>query len=222
MGKKSKPAGKATKPAVEKPEAVSAAETEADESAAETAETDLQQQLETAQAALAEQQENYLRAAAELENLRRRSEKKLAEVQQFMLASFALDVGEVRDCLEAALETAQPEKMEQAEKMHEGVTLTLRKLVSAMDKRHILPIKPDLGASFDPTVHMAIGQLPASADTPADSIAAVVQNGYMLNGRVIRAASVMVAAVAPEQNGEQDTVAGGQSDAADDTSAPKH
>lgn len=159
------------------------------DAATEAAEDTIQQQLEAAMQEAASHKENYLRMAAELENLRRRSEKKITEAHQFALTDFALAVGEVRDCLEAALADASAE----ADKMREGVDLTLRKLVAAMDTRHILPIQPDIGAAFDPAIHMAIGQMPATPQAQADTVGAVVQAGYMLNGRVIRAATVMVA-----------------------------
>lgn len=170
---------------------------------------DLQAQLDEAQKALDEHNDNYLRLAAELENVRRRSEKKIAEAHQFALSDFALAVGEVRDCLETALESAA----EQHDKMHEGVSLTLRKLVAAMDARHILPIKPDIGVAFDPAIHMAIGQQTATAQAAAGAVAAVVQCGYMLNGRVIRAANVIVAADAPAEKPAEDS--GSAADAKD-------
>ena len=184
-----------------------------DEAAGDAADTpeggeagDLQQQLAAAQQEVAELKDNLLRAAAELENVRRRSEKKINDAFQFALTDFALAVGEVRDCLEAALDSANAD---QQEKMREGVELTLRKLVSAMDARHILPITPDIGAPFDPAIHMAIGQMPASKQAAANTVAAVIQAGYMLNGRVIRAANVMVA-IEVEAGGDED-------DAAEDT-----
>ena len=163
----------------------------------------LEQQLEAAVQEAATHRDNYLRMAAELENFRRRSEKKISEVQQYVLADFALAVGEVRDCLEAAVAAAAAEN----EKTREGVELTLRKLVAAMDARHILPIYPDIGATFDPAIHMAIGQMPATKDAQADTVAAVVQAGYMLNGRVIRAANVMVAVGAPAEAAEAEAAA---------------
>ena len=137
-----------------------------------------------------EARDKYLRLAAELENVARRSEKLLSETRKFVLTDFAGAICEVRDCLEIALESGDNEK-----KMKEGVSLTLRKLVTTMDERHILPLRPDIGAPFDPNLHQAIGVAPVAADTPPDTVATLVQCGYMLNGRVIRAAKVIVTKV---------------------------
>lgn len=147
----------------------------------------------------------YLRAAAELENLRRRSEKQISEAHQFALSSFTLSIGEVRDCLETALQHDNDR-----DKMHEGLTLTLRKLVTAMEQHHITPVRPDVGAGFDPTIHSAIGTAPATNEAPPDTVNVVVQSGYMINGRIVRPASVIVSKAA------EDTAADTAKDAADD------
>jgi len=131
---------------------------------------------------------SFLKALAAMENLRRRSEKQVSDAHKFALADFIPAIGDVRDCLETAINN----NADDVEKLREGVALTLRKLVNAMDSRHILPIRPDVGAQFDPTIHMAIGMLPPTAQAPEKTVAAVVQAGYMLNGRIIRPANVMV------------------------------
>ncbi|MCH9705818.1 MAG: nucleotide exchange factor GrpE [Proteobacteria bacterium] len=197
-----KSADSATKASEVEAEVGSAAPTETAEVAETTEETVAEAQtpvtVEELAKQLSEAQENYLRMAAELENVRRRAEKRISEAHQYALTDFALAIGEVRDCLEVAIETASDAPAGELDKMQEGVALTLRKLVAAMDARHILPIKPDVGVTFDPEIHMAIGQLPATAQAAADTVAAVVQAGYMLNGRIIRAANVMVAKAADE------------------------
>lgn len=159
---------------------------------------ELRRLVEEARAEAAENKDVALRRAAELDNLHRRAERKVAEAHQFALSDFALAVGEVRDLLETALRQSPEAGTEGA--LREGVGLTLRKLVAVMEARHIFPIAPDVGAAFDSTLHEAIGLAPATAQAPADTVAMVVSVGYMLNGRVIRAAHVMVASgeAAPE------------------------
>ena len=166
--------------------------------------------LEGLQKQCDEYKDNYFRAVAELENIRRRAEKQIADAHRFALTRFAVAVSDVRDCLESALDNVGD-----GEKMAEGVDLTLRKLVAAMDDHHILPIRPDIGVTFDPQMHMAIGMCPPSAESPNGTVAVVVQAGYMLNGRVLRAANVMVSreadAPAADKSGDDD----GKNDKAD-------
>lgn len=145
---------------------------------------------------LREFEEKYLRAEAENQNIRRRAEKSIFEAHQLALKSFVPALGDVYDCLEKSLET---EADAGGKKMREGVALTLRKLKGVMDAHHILPIRPDIGAAFDPALHMALGMLAQTDAAPAGTVAVVVQPGYMISGRVIRAADVMVGQAPPEK-----------------------
>ena len=186
-----------------------------DEDAAQQQETLSPQ--EQAEAKAAQQfDHSFLKAVADMENIRRRNEKSISDAYKFALSDFVPAIGEVRDCLETAINNA-----DDIEKLHEGVSLTLRKLVSAMDARHILPIRPDIGAMFDPAMHMAIGMLPATATAPEKTVAAVIQVGYMLNGRIIRPANVMVSKQAEAENKDENS-AGKADDGATAAKKPKN
>lgn len=184
------PSGQAEKPeqvAGDQKNGAAAAEPEVTEK--EEPPLDAQEQAEKRAAEYFEH--SFLRASSELENLRRRVEKRISEAHKFALSDFAIAMGEVRDCLEAAVDADGD-----AKKIQEGLALTLRKLTTAMDVRHILPIRPDVGVDFDPAMHNAIGTAPATPAAPENTVAVVVQSGYMLNGRVLRAANVMVSRAA--------------------------
>ncbi len=144
--------------------------------------------LEKLQQQAKESQDNYLRVAADMENQRRRHEKIIDDIRKYALTDFSVAVTEVRDCLETAMGSK-----DEGDSFRDGVALTLRKLISIMDERHIFPIKPVVGAPFDPNLHLAIGTAPISEQAPADTVATVVQAGYMLNGRILRPAKTLVA-----------------------------
>lgn len=130
----------------------------------------------------------YLRAKAEMENIRRRGEEELTKARKFAVEGFADSLLPVRDSLEAAI--ANPEAS--AEKVLEGVHATLRQLDQALARHKVLPIEPAAGAKFDPHQHQAIGMVPSEQD--ANTVVSVLQKGYALADRVLRPAMVMVAA----------------------------
>lgn len=130
----------------------------------------------------------YLRAKAEMENIRRRSEEEVAKARKFAVESFADSVLPVRDSLEAAI--ANPEAS--AEKVLEGVHATLRQLDQALARHKVLPIEPASGSKFDPHQHQAIAMVPSEQE--ANTVVSVLQKGYALADRVLRPAMVMVAA----------------------------
>ena len=125
----------------------------------------------------------HLRAAAETENARKRAEEQSRLARQFALDSFARALIEIPDCLEAALSAADDKT--------QGVMLTLRKLMAAFEANGIRTIEPVAGVEFDPSLHQAMTVKPDSA-SPPNTVAAVLQKGYTLNGRVLRAAGVVV------------------------------
>ena len=124
----------------------------------------------------------YMRAEADKANILKRSEIQIQKTKKFVLDRFSRGICEVHDCLQAAISDGQDS---------EGVSLTLRKLSAVMEENGIRLLHPDLGASFDPNLHQAVG-INANSEYPANTIAIVVLCGYTLNGRVIRPASVMV------------------------------
>ncbi len=149
--------------------------------------------LEEAQARIAEleativqQQENILRAKADLENLRRRSQEEVTKTHKYASESFAKELLAVKDSLEAAL--AQEDQA--LESLLEGVQTTLKQLNGVFERHKVKEIAPVVGDAFDPNVHQAISTIPS--DAPANHIAQVLQKGYLMSERVLRPALVMV------------------------------
>ena len=130
----------------------------------------------------------YVRALADRENLQKRAENEIKKARDFALDKFSRGICEVCDCLESAL----AEMPTTAAKEREGVALTLRKLVTVMENNGIRPVRPDVGASFDPALHQAVA-IHADDNHAANTVVTVVQSGYTLNGRIIRPAGIVVA-----------------------------
>ena len=147
-----------------------------------------EQQLAELQARHAEVSDAYLRAKAEVENIRRRSEEDISKARKFAIESFAESLLPVRDSLEAAtaLTAATPEQM------LEGVNATLRQLASALERNKVLEINPPAGTKFDPHHYQAISMVPAEQEP--NTVVTVLQKGYLIADRVLRPALVTVAA----------------------------
>ncbi|MFM8795842.1 MAG: nucleotide exchange factor GrpE [Betaproteobacteria bacterium] len=146
------------------------------------------QQLAELQARHAEVSDAYLRAKAEVENIRRRSEEDISKARKFAIESFAESLLPVRDSLEAATALSAAT----TEQMLEGVNATLRQLASALERNKVLEINPPAGTKFDPHHHQAISMVPA--DQEANTVVSVLQKGYLIADRVLRPALVTVAA----------------------------
>lgn len=144
-------------------------------------------QLQEAQAEASELLDEALRARAEIENIRRRTEEEVAKARKFAVESFAENLLPVIDSLEAAA----ADKSGDVAKLHEGVALTLRQLVSALERSKVSVIDPT-GAKFDPHHHQAISIVPV--DQEPNTVVAVLQKGYLIADRVLRPALVTVAA----------------------------
>lgn len=152
----------------------------------------LEQQLADLQAKHTEVSDAFLRAKAEAENIRRRSEEEIAKARKFAVESFAESMLPVRDSLEAALATQAAKPDTPMETVLEGVTNTLRQLASALERNKVLEINPAAGTKFDPHHHQAISMVPA--DQEANTVVGVLQKGYSIADRVLRPALVTVAA----------------------------
>ncbi len=142
-------------------------------------------------------QENWdklLRANAEMDNLRRRTERELENAHKYALERFAQELLAVRDSLEMGIAAAEQEEAS-VEKIREGTELTLRMLESAMDKFNIQQIDPQ-GEPFNPELHQAMSMV-EMPDKEPNTVINVMQKGYLLNDRLIRPAMVMVSR-APE------------------------
>ncbi|TNI50166.1 nucleotide exchange factor GrpE [Aeromonas veronii] len=151
---------------------------------------ELEAQLETAIQKAAEERERALRTAAEMENLRRRTELDVEKAHKFALEKFANELLPVLDNLERAIELADKEN-ETLKPMIEGVELTLKSMQSGVAKFGLVALDP-INQPFDPNAHQAMSMVP-SADVAPNTVIAVMQKGYDLNGRVIRPAMVMIA-----------------------------
>jgi len=133
----------------------------------------------------AEQHDACLRARAEAENIRRRAQEDIAKASKFAAEKFAGTMLPVKDSLEAALAT----ESQTPEKLREGVELTLKQLAAAFEGANLIEENP-LGQKFDPNKHQAIGTLESEAEP--NTVINVLQKGYLLHGRIIRPAMVMV------------------------------
>ena len=145
-------------------------------------------ELETLRREADEHRDRHLRAVAELDNLRKRSAREIDAARKFGAERLAQTILPVRDSLEAGLAVA--EKTGQAA-LVDGQRATLRLLDEAFSACGIREIDP-VGQPFDPNKHEALSLLPAT-DVAPDTVLEVVQKGYELNERLLRAAKVLVA-----------------------------
>ena len=155
----------------------------------ESSEESLQSQLEAAQAKADAHWAKLLRAQAEMENLRRRHAGELEKAHKFALDNFIKALLPVWDSLELGHQAAQDEKVD-VQKLREGTELTLKLLKDVMSKFGVEVIDPQ-GQPFDPEYHQAMTMQPRS-DVPPNTVIEVIQKGYLLNGRLVRPAMVIV------------------------------
>jgi len=148
-------------------------------------------ELEAAHAEIAELKDKLLRNHAEMDNLRKRTQREIADAHKFGIEKFTVALLDVVDNLERALEV--DEGNEQA--LRDGVKLTLDSWHNMMEKFNLQRIDA-VGESFDPHQHEALSQMPH--DEPAGTVVAQHVAGYKLHGRLIRAAKVLVSAGQPE------------------------
>jgi len=148
----------------------------------------------------AEMRDRLLRTLAEMENLRKRTEREVTDSRLYGIASFARDVLGVADNMRRALDAVAPEVRASAEAgvkaLVEGVELTERELLKALDKNGVRQFTPQ-GERFDPNVHQAMFEVP-DPSVSAGSIVQVVQPGYMIGERVLRPALVGVSKGGPK------------------------
>ena len=141
-----------------------------------------------AESRAAESRNSYLRAVAELENFRKRSEREIDNARKFAIERFAQELVPVGDALEAGINAGATGP---ATALLEGAQATLRQLYRAFDKGGIKVIDPAPGQPFDPQWQEAM-TVQESRDHPADTVLSVIQKGYSLNGRLLRPARVIV------------------------------
>jgi molecular chaperone GrpE len=148
----------------------------------------------------AEMKDRLLRTLAEMENLRKRTEREVADARLYGASSFARDVLAVADNMRRALDAVPPEARVDAQagmkSLLEGVELTERELLKALEKNGVRQFTPQ-GEKFDPNVHQAMFEVP-DASVPAGSIVQVIQPGYMIGERMLRPALVGVSKGGPK------------------------
>src|SRR6201982_2723840 len=157
---------------------------------------------------VAEARDKMLRTLAEMENLRQRTRREVADAKTYGITGFARDVLEIADNLQRALDAVPAEARAAADPglkaLTEGVGLTERSLHNALEKHGVRKFDP-AGEKFDPNVHQAMYEIP-DPSVPAGTIAQVIQSGYMIGERVLRPALVAVAKGArrapPAEKGE--------------------
>jgi molecular chaperone GrpE len=148
----------------------------------------LQQELQASEERSKNHWEQYLRALADVDNVRKRAAKDLENTRQFAVEKFAQDLVAVKDSLELGI--ANTGKSDAAS-LVEGQEATLRLLAKAFEKAQIEEIHPE-GQTFNPELHEAMMAQPS--DAPPNTVLSVVQKGYQLNGRLLRPARVIVSA----------------------------
>ncbi|MFP3977260.1 nucleotide exchange factor GrpE [uncultured Marinobacter sp.] len=150
-------------------------------------------ELDSLKEQLQDSQEQMLRLHAEMQNVRRRAEMDVEKAHKFALEKFVKELLPVADSLEKAVESTEGQEGagELVASIRQGVEMTLNLFVSSLKKFNVEPLNP-VGEPFDPQQHEAMSMVPAPNAEP-NSVVAVIQKGYLLNGRVVRPAMVMVA-----------------------------
>lgn len=148
-----------------------------------------------------ELKDRALRAAAEMENLRRRTARDVQDARAYAVANFARDMLSVSDNLRRAID-AIPEETKASgdagfKSLIEGVEITERSMLSTLERHGVKKLEPQ-GEKFDPNFHQAMFEVP-NPEVPANTVVQVVQSGYSIGDRVLRPAMVGVAKGGPKQ-----------------------
>jgi molecular chaperone GrpE len=157
-------------------------------------------QVKAALEAAGDFKDKMLRALAEMENLRKRTEREVADARVYGVTSFARDVLQVADNMHRALDAIGDELRETADSkvsvLLEGIDLTQRELQKVLEKHGVKMFTP-LGEKFDPNFHQAMYEVPDPAATPG-TVVQVIQAGYLIGERVLRPAMVAIAKAPPK------------------------
>jgi molecular chaperone GrpE len=152
----------------------------------------------------AEYKDKLLRVLAEMENLRRRTAREIADTRAYGISAFARDILAVADSMERALAALDAEIREKADAgvkaLLDGVELTERELHKVLEKHGVKKFEP-MGEKFDPNLHQAMFEIP-DPSRPSGTVAQVVQPGYLIGERVLRPALVAVAKGGPKASVE--------------------
>ena len=149
----------------------------------------------------AELKDKMLRLAADMENLRRRTQKDVSDAREYSIAGFAREMLAVSDNLRRALDALPDDLRQEGESglntLIEGVELTERSMLQALEKHGVKKITP-VNERFDPNFHQAMFEIP-DTEVPNNTVLQVVQDGYVIGGRVLRPALVGVSKGGPKQ-----------------------
>ncbi|MBM6595013.1 nucleotide exchange factor GrpE [Microvirga pudoricolor] len=144
--------------------------------------------------------DKLLRTLADMENLRRRTEREIADARTYGVANFARDMLNVADNIRRALDSVPEEAKASAEGafkgLIEGIDLTERDLLKVLERHGVKRLDPQ-GQKFDPNLHQAMFEVP-NPDVPSGTVVQVVQSGYVIGERVLRPAMVGVAKGGPK------------------------
>jgi molecular chaperone GrpE len=157
----------------------------------------LDQLLADAQAKIEEQRNAWLRALADADNARKRAQADIAQARKFAVERFVEDLLPVMDSLEAALATPSAGDAP----LRSGVELTLKLLRTALERAGVSELAPAPGERFDPHRHQAMAAV--ESDAEPNTVVNVMQKGYLLHDRVVRAALVTVAKPRPANDPAQ-------------------
>jgi molecular chaperone GrpE len=163
----------------------------------------------------AEARDKMLRTLAEMENLRKRTSREVADARTYGITGFARDVLDIADNLQRALDALPAEARDAADPglkaLIEGVELTERSLLNTLEKNGVKKFDPS-GSKFDPNFHQAMYEVP-DPSVPAGTVVQVMQSGFMIGERILRPALVGVskggakAPAAPANGNEPNTAA---------------
>jgi molecular chaperone GrpE len=164
----------------------------------------------------ADLKDKLLRLMADMENLRRRTEREVADARTYAVANFARDMLNVADNIRRAIESVPEEASRTAEGafkgLIDGIDLTERDLLKNLERHGVKRLNPE-GQKFDPNLHQAMFEIP-NAEVPNGTVLQVVQSGYVIGERVLRPALVGVS-----KGGPKATANGAGSETADNSSA---
>ncbi|HOZ01095.1 MAG TPA: nucleotide exchange factor GrpE [Candidatus Syntrophosphaera sp.] len=146
----------------------------------------------------AEWKDKYLRSMAEFENFRRRSNEEKSDWIKLATQKLALEVCDVADNFERALLQVEPAKLEEG--FFKGVLMIEKQLRSVLEKEGVQKIEA-LGKEFDPALHDALAHIPSEYDE--NTVAAIIQNGYTMHGKILRPVRVAVSSGKIEDNNEE-------------------
>ena len=161
----------------------------------------IEAELDKVRAEAAENLDRFLRAKAETENVRRRADTEVANAHKYAVERFAAEILAVKDSLELARAVELPQDSPVVQKVVEGLDLTLKLLDSVFQKFALTEVNPAKGEKFDPEKHQAMSVV-ESTEVPDNHVLTTVQKGYLLHGRVVRPAMVMVAKAPAEAGGK--------------------